>query len=503
MRRGRNMRVGTGRIAVFICLAMIMLVKTAGLGDAARDAEAAEPRELQLLLTGDILLSRNVAQEIAWKQASPWQPWLDLFAQADWVVGNLEGAAGRPEECAQPTSPLCFAMPEALLALLADAGFDALSLANNHSADLGAEGLGRTQRLLAQAGLKALTFEHAPAFVTFADAGFDDVGSSDITIGVVALSVIPGVDGQAVTLPDPVARQKLRLARRLAHLVVVLIHWGNELQDWPSADQEAQALWLIAQGADLIIGHHPHVIQAPTCVRGKPVFYSLGNHVFDQKYAATKQGLLADCRIRAGVLRCGALFTRTPDHSAYPALDGRADEFDAALAACPVPLTPPPTAAGYTIRARREDGNPAAVMLHGFRRGELRWRAGPVELLSLDSGRLEADVADEFLFTVERQYSPLDGERSARPYVYQATTRGLLARWRGSALAWPLIDAVLLPHHVGVLCALHRGDSFLLPEPDNQDTRIMAYQWNGFGFSGLAHPEILAECHRILAVNVP
>jgi poly-gamma-glutamate synthesis protein (capsule biosynthesis protein) len=105
------------------------------------------------------------------------------------------------------------------------------------------------------------------------------------------------------------------------------------LQDWPSESQQAAARWLIAHGADLIVGHHPHVTQAAACVAGRPVFYSLGNHLFDQKYPETKQGLIADCRIADGRLRCGALRTETPRGSSYPELTGRDQASDAALAA--------------------------------------------------------------------------------------------------------------------------------------------------------------------------
>ena len=66
--------------------------------------------------------------------------------------------------------------------------------------------------------------------------------------------------------------------------------------------QQQQARWLVEHGADLIVGHHPHVVQAPACVEGRPVFFSLGNHLFDQKYAETKDGLIADCSVHGGRL---------------------------------------------------------------------------------------------------------------------------------------------------------------------------------------------------------
>ncbi|MFX6250463.1 CapA family protein, partial [Acinetobacter baumannii] len=76
-------------------------------------------------------------------------------------------------------------------------------------------------------------------------------------------------------VPSLAAERKLRLARTMADWVVVFVHWGAELRDWPQPDQRRQAAWFVAHGADLIIGAHPHVPIAPDCVDGRPVFYSL------------------------------------------------------------------------------------------------------------------------------------------------------------------------------------------------------------------------------------
>jgi hypothetical protein len=80
-----------------------------------------------------------------------------------------------------------------------------------------------------------------------------------------------------------------------------------------------------------------------------------------------------------------------------------------------------------------------------------------------------------------------------RPHVYDVGTRGLVARWRGTALAWPLIDAMVDAQ--GRVCALHRGDSFIRLDPTDTTTRTMRYQWNGFGFSAV--PDRGRECSKM------
>ena len=103
----------------------------------------------------------------------------------------------------------------------------------------------------------------------------------------------------------------------------------------------------------------------------------------------------------------------------------------------------------------------------------------------------------QFLLSIERHASPIDSERDPRPYVYEVGPHGFIARWRGSALAWPLLDARLLPGHDGVLCALHSRDSFLMLSPESKGTRVAAYRWKGFGFEGITDNGIQSGC-RVL-----
>jgi poly-gamma-glutamate synthesis protein (capsule biosynthesis protein) len=164
--------------------------------------------------------------------------------------------------------------------LLKLAGFRGLTLENNHAGDLGSAGRERMRKLLQQESLAAIDFENSPFT---AQAG-------DEKIALVSVTLIPAADGRVQKIPSDEISEKLQKARQLADLVVVSIHWGHEYQKLVDATQREQAHWLIRQGADLIVGHHPHVVQTPECIEGHPVFFSLGNHVFDQTYPPTKEG---------------------------------------------------------------------------------------------------------------------------------------------------------------------------------------------------------------------
>ena len=459
---------------------------------AAGPASGQQDPEIRLLFTGDILLSRQVRREIETTGRLPWGPFGNLFKTAAWVAGNLEGAVGKDTDCipAPPDSP-CFDVPASMVPLLSKAGFRAIGMANNHSSDLGPAGRAATREALHNAGLEALSFDDSPVFEIF--------GSHNVAF--IALSVVPGRDGARIEIPSTALRQKLQAARTLAELVVVYIHWGSELLDWPNAGQRDAARWLVQNGADLIVGHHPHVVQTPECVLGKPVFFSLGNHVFDQKYPETKKGLIADCRIRRGVLSCGGIATETPPDSAMPQLSSASGSASAGgLSTCPVNLRGPVTVNGFSLRGRTMDNGDgkSRYVIEGTREGIRPWRSQALPLLSAESGKLAGSNGPEHLFTLEEHPSSIDGEEGVRPYVYEALAGGLVARWRGSALAWPLLDAKLLPEGDGVLCALHRRDSFLVLQPKAAGVRTAAYRWNGFGFSGIDDTKILGRCRALL-----
>lgn len=426
--------------------------------------------EARLLFTGDILLARQVKVEIDRTGGSPWDSVANLFAVANFVAGNFEGAIGADADCIVPRGDPCFASIDTTPAVLARAGFNAVSIENNHAGDVGTGGRAHTRAALRSAGILGLDFEQSPRFFAF----------GDVTMAMIAVSVERAADGRVQTIPSVELAQKLRLARSLANVVVVSIHWGNELQDWPSDAQRKSAEWLVDHGADLVVGHHPHVVQHPDCVHGRPVFYSLGNHVFDQKYAETKQGLIADCAIQAGRLRCGGVPTHTRRGSAVPVVNGVWK--DVALAGCTVALGHTLEVSGFSVRPKpwAASDSENGLVLEGWKDGERRWQTRRVSLVSLQPG-LAADGHATLLLALERHPSPMDGEVALRPHVYQVDDRGLVAKWRGTALAWPLIDAVI--DGDGRLCALHRGDSFVSPDPTVTTTRTMRYAWNGFGFS--------------------
>jgi hypothetical protein len=447
------------------------------LGVALLVASAAQA-EPALVMAGDLLLSRRVAEEIAQKGAAAWRRAEGLFEAGDIVIGNLEGAVGTASDCVPGLRPsLCFAIDPAHLDLARRAGFMALGLENNHAADLGPQGRPRTRAAVASAGLLGLGFADSPAFV--------QVGER--RVGIVSFSRVADAAGDFTPL-DIALEQKLDTARALSDASIAYVHWGRELQDWPDETQYREAQALIAQGADVVAGHHPHVVQAPACVDGRPVFFSLGNHVFDQKYPITRQGLVARCEWGEDGLGCEGRASRTPDGTAFP----EAARQPPLQLACKVAPRAGLVFDGIQLRAQAS-GAAAGIRL------EL-WAAG--RRLAVEAPRVIRRVAriglaagrPDSLLVLEDHASDLDGRVAPRPYVYAVRRTGLVAQWRGTALAYPLIDAVVLTAEGGdLLCALHADQSFL-GGAGSAGRRTLAYRWSGFGFAAARSPQEQQRC---------
>ncbi len=451
------------------------------------DCGCEDSQTIRLLFTGDILLARGVERQLIHDPQAFSRALGPILSGADLAIGNLEGAAGPQDACPESVQqPPCFPIREEFIPLLRQAGFKAIGQENNHSTDLGQAARQATRRLLEQNDLTALTYEQSPQFIRL----------HGLTIGIVSLSMIPGRDKQAVDVPCADLRQKLRLARNISNLVVVYVHWGSEFLDWPDKKQRQEAEWIINNGADIIVGHHPHLVQKPNCLHGKIVFYSLGNLVFDQKYPSTREGLLADCRIRGDAVSCSGLPTRTPEGTTLPVIDkvdGDTEKAltEKALSGCAFNLSPSLVVNGITLRPANSSaqGNQPGFSLEAVREGKVLWKTAHANIVSIDKMKTGGPQGTEYLLTLERHFSTMDGEKGLRPCVYEARPEGLVPKWRGTALAWPLLDAVLLPGDNGVLCAQHRGDSFIVPQRGSNEKRIAAYRWKGFGFSGIQDPQ--------------
>jgi poly-gamma-glutamate capsule biosynthesis protein CapA/YwtB (metallophosphatase superfamily) len=182
------------------------------------------------------------------------------------------------------------------------AGFDLMSVATNHIKDCGKMkswcdfALLDTLDNLHRAGIqtvgagKDLAEALQPVVVTVNGVrfGFVSLGDRKMDANVFAGPSYPGI----ANLTPENLQQAMSQVRKMADVVIALPHWGNEDNSIPSMLQRQQAGELIAAGADLIVGNHTHVVQAIDKIDGIPVFFGLGNFIFDQDLREQRQGVI-------------------------------------------------------------------------------------------------------------------------------------------------------------------------------------------------------------------
>ncbi|MDR1084716.1 MAG: CapA family protein [Deltaproteobacteria bacterium] len=295
-------------------------------GPKAKITLPARPRQLagrkcsvRLMAVGDILMHTSLRQAAAVKEggfdfSSYFRDVAALFARADLVIGNLEtplagagrGYGGYPQ----------FNVPEELAANLKSVGFTTVTLTNNHALDRGWEGLAATIENVRAAGL-----DYVGAYT-----GPDDKAGrlvrvyNGVKIGFLAYSY--GFNGpkgppkeedwRLGFIDNDVVMEDMAAARiQGADFVIVSLHFGNEYQRLPSPRQKKLVEKILQgdpekdlKGADLVLGHHPHVVQ-PYILKQSPdqsqlAVYSLGNFISNQMRSYTNLGVILECQLNVG-----------------------------------------------------------------------------------------------------------------------------------------------------------------------------------------------------------
>ena len=253
-------------------------------------------KKTTMLAVGDIMLSRSVAAQIdkAGNPLLPFQKLADILSTTDFNFGNLESPfSGQPEYGS--TGSFVFNTPPQNIQGLQEYNFKVLNLANNHALDMGARGLSYTRAYLSERGILSIgTGENQaeawkPAVVEY----------NGVRVGFIGASYA-SLNDNGKTKNDYVARiedtthltEAIAAAKAQADFVVVTIHAGTEYVRKPNAAQVTFAHTAIEAGADIVIGSHPHWVQQAEQYKGKYIFYSLGNFIFDQMWSQeTREGL--------------------------------------------------------------------------------------------------------------------------------------------------------------------------------------------------------------------
>jgi len=265
-----------------------------------------------LMLVGDIMLSRSVGEKM--KKENNWNwPFLNIaetIKKADLLFGNLEGPIS--DKGTNVGSIYSFRADPRVIEGLNFSGFDVLSVANNHMFDWSREALEDTLKRLKTAG------------ISYAGAGFNEKEAHSPTTREIQVSngskikiaflayCSEGSQYWAATaersgiswLEENKLREDVAEAKKQADIVIVSMHFGEEYKTWPNSKQRFFAQLAIDSGADLVAGHHPHVLQPVEQYKNGYIAYSLGNFVFDQTFSPqTKESMVLKAVVENGKIK--------------------------------------------------------------------------------------------------------------------------------------------------------------------------------------------------------
>ncbi|MBX4211178.1 MAG: CapA family protein [Candidatus Yanofskybacteria bacterium] len=266
-------------------------------------------QESILLFTGDIMLDRNVKKAVMDVGGGDWRfPFMriaEYLRSADLTMANLEGPVS--SRGTRVGSIYSFRFDPAVLEGLQYAGFDIVTIANNHIWDYSQQAFLDTMKHLTDGGISFVgagnNFDqvHQGVTKTIKDTRITFLGYTDLLSK--QLAATPTTAGVGF-LDMEQMKKDIQAAKAHSDLVVVNVHKGDEYHTSHNADQELYYHAAIDAGADLVVGHHPHVVEELEHYKDGWIAYSLGNFIFDQYFSEeTMQGgilrvTLADKKIK-------------------------------------------------------------------------------------------------------------------------------------------------------------------------------------------------------------
>lgn len=243
---------------------------------------SSQEQPIKILFVGDIMLDRNVAKKIRRDGfISLFKDIKEIFENKDLVIGNLEGTLTDNKSISEyDHNILRFTFNPDFAKELKNLGFSGFSLANNHSSDFYNDGYIQTKKNLVDAGLFSFGSSRNDVnisnIVSYKDKNICFIGYHDL-----------------YTYDESPVIDEIKNIRPNCDYIIVFAHWGDEYKTIQSERQTMLSHSFIDNGADLIIGAHPHVVEPVEIYKNKAIFYSLGNFMFDQDFSYDTQHGLA------------------------------------------------------------------------------------------------------------------------------------------------------------------------------------------------------------------
>lgn len=244
--------------------------------DEGQMSQDVEPEEITITISaaGDATLGNYFGQDYSWSFREMWEKQqdasyflenvYDIFSGDDMTVVNLEGSLTRAEE-RRENQTYCISGDPEYVNILTEGSVEAVTMANNHRLDYFEQGTKDTVAALDDAGIAYAYDSHLGVYET-----------KGIRIGFVAVNEV----GQGAGVEKYLREGIGLLQEEGADLILACCHWGVERENYPEEYQQSLGKQCIDWGADLVLGHHPHVLQGIEEYKGKYIVYSLGNFCF-------------------------------------------------------------------------------------------------------------------------------------------------------------------------------------------------------------------------------
>jgi gamma-polyglutamate biosynthesis protein CapA len=276
-----------------------------GFSDSEVDVINVPNKPIKLLFFGDLMLDRHVGEKINKYGLDYLLEKLEeenFTSSYDIVSANLEGAVANDGAHYPPHNLYDFSFSPDLIAGLKKYNFNFFNLANNHLSDQGQQGIKETYQNLSDLGFyysgcrdaflspseEILEMEMGDNQVVLSEENCSDIiiNIKNKKIAFLGFSIV------YKNIAENEIMERIKILKEKSDFVIVNAHFGLEYQAKANSGQENLARKMIDNGADIIIGHHPHVIQNYEIYQQKPIFYSLGNFIFDQYFSPeTQEGL--------------------------------------------------------------------------------------------------------------------------------------------------------------------------------------------------------------------
>jgi poly-gamma-glutamate synthesis protein (capsule biosynthesis protein) len=282
-------------LLVVLAILLIIAVWATVFNPASSVVNAGPKENASLAITGDVMFARNMPNVLS-LDASPFEGVSDVTSNVDLLLINFENAATTSGDALKGDVPLkC----DPSYVPLAKANNNTVaSLANNHAFDYGIVGMNDTIANLKSADIIPIGAGNSEDEAH--QAVVKDVNGRKITIlnymdsenfAEYSQDVMPQANGSSAgySAYDSEDAKKQIAENNDSDLIVVYMHYGNEYSTSPNENQMKISHELIDYGADVVLGSHPHVPQGIEMYNGKPIFYSLGNFIFDQSNPATHE----------------------------------------------------------------------------------------------------------------------------------------------------------------------------------------------------------------------